>query len=52
MNVLDYEATQSVSGGSPVVLYAVLTTIALVAGPLEDFAKGFSEGVADHNEKR
>ena len=52
MNVLDYEATQSVSGGNPVVLYAILTTIALAAGPLEDFVKGFADGVADHNEKR
>ena len=52
MNVLDYETTQNVSGGNPVVVYAVLTTIALIAGPLEDFAKGFADGVADHNEKR
>jgi len=36
----------------PLVLYAVLTTIVVAAGALEDFANGFADGVADHNEKR
>ncbi|MHB8386855.1 hypothetical protein [Metallibacterium sp.] len=52
MNVLDYEAIQNVSGGNPVVLWAVLTTVVVAAGALEDFANGFADGVSDHNEKR
>ena len=52
MNVLDHEAIQNVSGGNPVVLWAVLTTVVVAAGALEDFANGFADGVSDHNEKR